>query len=80
MFSYISIHWRGEPLITYETILNLISSTRTVAGLRIKAVMDHNDYPIGIKVTDAEMRALNIVAGKTLPQWNYTVRPHAKSP
>lgn len=79
MFSYISIHWRGEPLITYETVLNLISSTRTAAGLRIKAVLDHNDYPKGIKVTDAEMRALNVVASKTLPEWNYTVRPHAKN-
>ena len=59
MFSYISIHWRGEPLITYETVLNLISSTRTAAGLRIKAVLDHNDYQKGIKITDAEMRTLN---------------------
>jgi len=77
MFSYISIHWQGEPLITYETVVNLISSTRTATGLRIKAVLDHNDYPKGIKVTNAEMRALKVVASETLPQWNYTVMPRA---
>jgi len=75
MFSYISIHWKGEPLVTYETIVNLISSTRTKAGLKIKAVLDQNQYETGTKVSNAEMKTLQIVKDETLPLWNYTVVP-----
>lgn len=76
MFSYISINWRGVPLESYETIINLISNTRTKAGLKIKAQMDTSQYESGIKISDKEFSELNIKHDVFLPKWNYIISPH----
>ena len=76
LFSYISKNWRGKPLITRETVVNLIANTRTIKGLEVQAVLDENEYPSGIKVEDAEIERLNIVGAKFQPEWNYTIRPN----
>ena len=55
MFSYISMNWRGKPLISHEVIVHLIGSTRTKAGLTIKAEPDTDAYPKGIKVSDEDL-------------------------
>ncbi len=60
MFSYISQNWRGQPLITRETVVNLIGNTKTKTGLKILARLDENTYRQGIKVSDEEMARLNI--------------------
>jgi len=75
LFSYISINWRARPLISLETIVELLSSTTTEQGLTVTATIDTNSYPTGIKVTDAEMNQLNITRDQFHGEWNYTIRP-----
>lgn len=75
MFSHISQNWRGRPLATYDTIVNLIASTTTKTGLRIRAKLDPRKYAKGIKVTNQEMNALNIQRSDFHGEWNYTISP-----
>lgn len=75
LFSYISKNWRGKPLISRETVVNLIGSTKTQTGLTVMAVLDENDYEKGKEVTDEEMTALNIKGESFHPEWNYTISP-----
>jgi len=60
MFSFISKNWRGKPLITRETVVNLIGSTKTKSGLKIKVNLDENIYKVGRKITDKEFENVNI--------------------
>ncbi|AWP23196.1 hypothetical protein C4901_07520 [Acidiferrobacter sp. SPIII_3] len=55
MFCHITQNWRGRPLVSHEVIINLIANTTTQAGLKIRAELDRAHYPVGIKVTDAEL-------------------------
>ncbi len=75
MFSAISLNWRGQPLVSYETVVNLIASTRNASGLRIKAVLDEREYETGVKISDEEMARLNLTRHRTYPDWNYTIAP-----
>jgi len=76
MFSHITENWRGRPLISREVVVNLIANVSTSAGLHIQAELDLNEYPSGIKVTDAQMKQLNIQpADFHGSDWNYTIRP-----
>lgn len=75
LFSYISINWRGKPLTSLETIIELLSSTRTKQGLTVTAVIDKNSYPTGIKISDTEMSRLNIIRNAFHGEWNYTITP-----
>ena len=75
MFSFISINWKGEPLVSYEAVVNLISTTTTKAGLRVVAELDQNNYATGIKISDKQMDELSIRYHKKHPAWNYTVSP-----
>jgi biotin operon repressor len=75
LFSYISLTWKGQPLWSYESIINLIGATRTQTGLKVKAVLDQHTYETGIKITDEEMQHLRIRQHKVHPQWNYTLSP-----
>ena len=79
MFSFISINWKGEPLINYETVVNMISTTTTKSGLKIKAQLDKNKYETGIKVSDREMNGLKIQHHQLHPKWNYTIFPRESS-
>ena len=73
LFSYISKNWRGRPLLTKEVVINLIANTKTTKGLTVTAVLDENDYNTGKKVTDKQLKSLNIVGDKFHPEWNYCV-------
>lgn len=75
LFSYISKNWRGRPLLTRETVVNLIASTRTNTGLEVKAVLDENEYIAGREISDDEIATLNIHGDEFHPEWNYTIRP-----
>jgi hypothetical protein len=77
LFSFISLTWKGQPLISYETIVNLIGATKTKSGLQVKAVLDTNKYETGVKVTKAQMKTLRVRPHKTHPNWNYTFKPRA---
>jgi hypothetical protein len=75
LFSFISLNWQGEPLVSYETVVKLIGSTTTKKGLRVKAKLDKRKYRPGEKITDEEMEELNIEYHDINPQWNYTIKP-----
>jgi DDE family transposase len=75
LFSYISINWRRKPLLSLETIIELISHTTTEEGLTVTAVKDATIYPTGIKVSDEEMAKLNMNREPFHVEWNYTIRP-----
>jgi Rhodopirellula transposase DDE domain len=75
MFCHISQNWRAEPLTSRAAVVELIAATKTTTGLTITRELDTNDYPKGIKVSDAEMRALEIKGDEFHPEWNYTITP-----
>jgi transposase len=72
MFSYISKNWRGRPLTSMETIVNLIGSTTTKTGLSIRAGLDSNVYPTGVKPSTEELTAMTIRPHAFHGDWNYT--------
>jgi transposase len=73
MFSFISMNWRGRPLVSYRTIVELISATTTKSGLTIRAEEDLNHYETGTKVTNAELAALPLRRHEFHGDWNYTI-------
>jgi len=75
MFSLISNNWAGQPLINYETVINFIRTTRSKTGFTARAELVEKTYQTGIKVSDAEMKALNLVRHSVCPQWNYSIIP-----
>ena len=77
LFSHISIHWRGQPLKTYETVVNLIGTTSTSSGLKIKARLDRRNYDTGESISDQQMKTLRLQAHKFHPDWNYTLLPES---
>ena len=78
MFCHITANWRGRPLISREVVVNLIGSTTTTQGLRIKAALDENTYMPGIKVTDEELATLAIERDAFHGEWNYRVKPRTQ--
>ena len=78
MFSFISLNWKGQPLVNYETVVNLIGGTKTRSGLRIKSLLDTGLYEKGIKISDEEMKALAITYHEDYPKWNYTLASRVK--
>ena len=75
LFSYITMNWRGQPLISYEAVVNLIASTRTQTGLAVKARLDKRKYKRGIKVSKDELARINIKRSSFHGEWNYTISP-----
>ncbi len=78
LFSFISINWRAKPLTSLEVVLELISHTTTKEGLTVTALKDSNSYPTGLKVSDEELAALNIVTEPFHGEWNYTIKPQER--
>lgn len=75
MFSFISKNWRGRPLDSLATVVNLIASTTTDKGLYIETSIDDTIYETGIEVSDDELAALNITREKFHGEWNYVIKP-----
>ncbi len=73
LFSFISLNWRGQPLVNFETVVNLIGATKTRTGLHVKALLDTGTYPKGVKVDDDEMSNIRLRRHKLHPKWNYTI-------
>jgi len=78
LFSALSKNWQGVPLETYDVALNYISTTKTKTGLTVSAKLNSRTYEKGQAVADNEMDLLNIRAHRTLPEWNYTIKPYAQ--
>ena len=79
MFSFITINWRGRPLVSYRTIVELIAATATTKGLRIRAERDTQPYQTGIKITNAQLSAVPLTPHDWHGDWNYTITPTAQS-
>jgi transposase len=75
MFCHITQNWRGRPLVSHDVIINLIANTATTEGLKIKAELDSGTYPLGIKVTDEELAAVNLKPAPFHGEWNYRILP-----
>ena len=76
LFSFISMNWRGKPLVSYETVVNLIGGTRTRSGLNVKALLDTRDYETGQEVSTQQMGELHLRGHSFHPDWNYTLLPN----
>ena len=76
LFCRISGNWAGQPLISFETVLKFIRTTRTETGLRCQARLDRTEYETGLKITPEQKQQINLQPHRTLPQYNYTIRPH----
>ena len=77
LFSFITGNWRGKPLVSHQVIVQLIAATTTKTGLTVRCELDQNTYPAGVKVSDAEMDAVNLIRHHFHGEWNYTVSPKA---
>jgi hypothetical protein len=75
LFSFISLNWKGKPLVNYETVVNLIGGTRTRGGLKVKAVLDTNQYETGVEVSKEDIGQLRLKRHRVHPDWNYTLLP-----
>ena len=76
MFSQITKNWRGKPLVSLETIIKLIAATTTDTGLVVRCSADYAEYKAGTKVTDEELKGVNIVQNEFCGNWNYIIYPH----
>ena len=75
LFSYISANWRGRPLTSLAVIINLIASTRTKTGLRVRAELDTGKYPLGVEVPEEDLATIRLRKHRVHGEWNYTIRP-----
>jgi hypothetical protein len=80
LFSHISMNWRGRPLVSHEVVVQLIGTTTTRTGLKVRAELDPGSYPTGIKVTDAELAAVPLTRHAFHGEWNYTITPSPSNP
>ncbi|GAB6194133.1 ISAzo13 family transposase [Desulfocastanea catecholica] len=76
LFSYISMNWRGQPLISHEVIVSLIAGTTTKTGLKVHAELDDSLYPSGIKIGDSEFEKIHITRYEFHGEWNYKIDPN----
>ena len=77
LFSFITANWRGKPLVSHKVIVELIAATTTDVGLTVRCQLDSNTYPAGLKVSDAELHAVNLQRHAFHGEWNYTINPTA---
>ncbi len=75
MFCFITKNWRGRPLTSHQTIVELISNTTTDAGLIVRAALDENEYETGIKISDEELSRVKLKRSEFHGEWNHTIRP-----
>jgi len=75
LFSHIAMNWRGKPLVSLATIVSLIGSTRSQAGLRVRSEIDRGTYPGGIVITEGQMAQIQLRCHRFHGDWNYTIHP-----
>jgi transposase len=75
LFSYIARNWRGQPLVSRQAVVSLIAATTSTAGLKVHAELDENDYERGIKISDAQLAAVNLAPDDFHGEWNYRIKP-----
>jgi hypothetical protein len=80
LFAFITMNWRGKPLVSHQVIVQLIGSTTTETGLKVCCEIDGNLYPKGLKVSDQEIQAINITRNEFHGEWNYSIAPNQQPP
>ena len=80
LFAFITMNWRGKPLVSHQVIVQLISATTTDMGLKVCCEIDSNSYPKGVAVSDQELQAINITRSKFHGEWNYIIAPKQQPP
>jgi hypothetical protein len=75
LFSQISKHWAGQPLVSFDTIVRLIRQTKTKTGLRVNCRFVKRVFPTAQKISKPQMRLLSLLPHPVLPAWNYTLSP-----
>src|ERR1019366_1065116 len=78
LFCHITQNWRAKPLVSRAAVVELIAATTTKTGLKVECALDERTYEKGIKITDAEIEALDIRGDAFHPEWNYTFHPRPK--
>jgi len=78
LFSFITQNWRGRPLVSHQTVVNLIAATKTKKGLTVKAALDTQVYDTAVKVTDEELATLKLTPHAFHGEWNYTLSPRRR--
>ncbi len=73
LFSFITMNWRGRPLISHEVIVNLIANTKTRSGLSVHAELDTAIYPKGLVVSDEAFAAIKMDRNEFHGDWNYCI-------
>jgi len=77
LFSYIARNWRGQPLVSRQSVVSLIGATTSTAGLKVYARLDEDSYQRGVKVSNAELAALNLARDNFHGEWNYAIKPRS---
>lgn len=77
LFCRLTQNWAGQPLISYETVLKFIRTTRNLSGRRCRAYLDRRRYALGLKITPEQKALINLKPHRVLPKWNYTITPHS---
>ena len=80
LFSHIAMNWRGTPLVDLATIVSLIGSTHSRAGLRVRSELDRGAYPSGVTITDAQLATVHLERHRFHGDWNYTIHPAGRLP
>jgi hypothetical protein len=80
LFAFITMNWRGKPLVSHQVIVQLISATTTDTGLKVCCEIDSNSYPKGVAVSDQELQTINITRSKFHGEWNYIIAPNQQPP
>ena len=75
LFSFITLRWRGKPLRSFKTVVQLIAATTTAAGLTVHAELDERKYPRGVKISDAELAQVRLTRHAFHGDWNHTITP-----
>jgi Rhodopirellula transposase DDE domain len=75
MFSFLSMNGKGEPWVSFQTVVKLISATKTTPGLRVTAVLDKGHDETGVKISKEQRKALHLRPHRQNPEWNYSLRP-----
>ena len=75
LFCHVTRNWQGQPLESYEVVVELLSATTTTSGLRVHAKLDGSKYKKGRKVSNAEMERLNLQPARFHGEWNYVIHP-----
>jgi hypothetical protein len=79
LFCHITNNWRGKPLRSFESVVQLIGHTRTAKGLRVQARLDNGCYPVGLETSKAQMAALALFPNDFHGEWNYELRPRTQA-